>query len=156
LGLSTINAKAESLMEKPMWRTPFKKRRCLVVADGFYEWKKLDAKTKQPYAFGLASGDALAFAGLYEHWKAADGREMDTYAIVTTGPNEVTAPVHNRMPVILKPGDYDRWLSRDDTVLPPIDLLRPYDADLMQSWKVDARVGNVRNNDSALILANPA
>ncbi len=75
---------------------------------------------------------------------------MDTYAIVTTEPNELTATVHNRMPVILKPTDYERWLTRNDDAQPPIDLLRPYGADLMKSWKVNARVGNVRNNEPSL------
>jgi len=154
LGLSTINAKAETLMEKPMWRTPFKKRRCLVPADLFYEWRKLDAKTKQPYGFGLKSGEPFAFAGVWEHWRAPDGAlEMDTFSIVTTDPNSVTATVHNRMPVILKPGDYDRWLDTTDTERPPLDLLRPYDADLMTSHLVDPRVGNVRNNEPGLCEA---
>lgn len=80
LGLSTINAKAETLMQKPMWKTPFRKRRCLVPADGFYEWKKLDVKTKQSYAFALKSEEPLAFGGLWERWKAPDGQlEWATY-----------------------------------------------------------------------------
>lgn len=155
LGLSTINAKAVTLMEKPMWRTPFKKRRCLVPADGFYEWKKLDAKTKQPYAFGMKDGKPFAFAGLWEHWRSPAGEERDTYSIITTEPNELTAQIHNRMPAILKPSDYTRWLHRDDSDHPPIDLLRPYDADKMKAWKVDARVGSVRNNDPSLVQPAP-
>lgn len=151
IGLSTINAKCETLMEKPMWRTPFEKRRCLVPANGFYEWQKVDAKTKQPFAFSLSDGQMFAFAGVWEHWKSPDGQGLDTYAILTTEPNELTAHVHNRIPVIIKPGDYSRWLHRDDSAQPPIDLLRPYDADLMTSWKVDANVGNVRNNEAGLI-----
>jgi putative SOS response-associated peptidase YedK len=146
LGLSTINAKAEGLMEKPMWKGPFTKRRCLVPADGFYEWKALDAKTKQPYMFSLRSGEMFAFAGVWEHWKAPTGEGIDSYSIITTEPNELTATVHTRMPVILKTADYDRWLAPGDPQQPPIDLLRPYDAELMQAWPVHTDVGNVRNN----------
>ena len=91
LGLSTINAKAESLMLKPMWRQPFKKRRCLVPADAFYEWKKIDAKTKQPYAFGMKDGAPFAFAGVWERWIAPDDKPVDTFAIITTDPNELAA-----------------------------------------------------------------
>jgi putative SOS response-associated peptidase YedK len=126
LGLSTINAKAETLMDKPMWRTPFRKRRCLVVGDRFYEWKKIDAKTKQPYAFRLKDDQPIAFGGVWEHWKAPDGAlEWDTFSILTTDPNDLTATVHDRMPVILKPSNYDRWLDTSDTEHPPVDLLRP-------------------------------
>lgn len=150
LGMSTINAKAESLMEKPMWRQPFKKRRCLVPADAFYEWKKIDAKVKQPYAFGMKDGEPFAFAGVWERWIAPDGKPVDTFAIITTDPNELAATVHTRMPVILEPKDYTRWLTRADEEQPPIDLLRPYDAEGMKAWQVDPRVGSVRNNESGL------
>jgi putative SOS response-associated peptidase YedK len=151
LGLSTMNAKAETLMDKPMWKAPFKKRRCLVPADGFYEWKKLDAKTKQPYAFRLKDGGPFAFAGVWEHWKAPDGAlEWDTYSIITTEPNELTATVHNRMPVLLRSFDYDRWLDVSNVEHPPLDLLRPFDANQMTAYPVDPRVGNVRNNEPGL------
>jgi putative SOS response-associated peptidase YedK len=150
LGLSTINAKTESLMLKSMWRQPFKKRRCLIPADAFYEWKKIDAKTKQPYAFGMKDGELFAFAGVWERWMAPDDKPVDTFAIITTDPNELAATVHNRMPVIVEPRDYTRWLTRADEEQPPVDLLRPYDADVMKAWKVDPRVGNVRNNEPGL------
>ncbi len=152
LGISTINAKAESLMAKPIWRKPFQKRRCLVPADSFYEWKKIDAKTKQPYAFGLRDDTSFAFAGLWERWLAPDKKPVDTFAIITTDPNELAATVHNRMPVIIEPRDYTRWLTRADEEQPPIDLLRPYDPDAMKSWKVNTAVGNVRNNDASLCI----
>jgi putative SOS response-associated peptidase YedK len=148
-GFSTINAKAETLTTKAMWRSPFKSRRCLVPADGFYEWKTLDAKTKQPYAFTMTSGEPFAFAGLWDAWKEPDGGYLQSFTIITTDPNELTASVHNRMPVILKPSNYDRWLVRDDE-RPPVDLLRPYDADKMTAHIVDPRIGNVRNNEPAL------
>lgn len=148
-GFSTINAKAETVSSNTMWRGPFKSRRCLIPADGFYEWKSLDEKTKQPYAFTMSSGEPFAFGGVWDAWKEPDGGWLQSFAIITTDPNELTAPVHNRMPVILKPDDYDRWLTREDE-RPPLDLLRPYDAEKMRAHPVDPRVGNVRNNESEL------
>jgi putative SOS response-associated peptidase YedK len=149
-GFSTINAKAETLTTKPMWRGPFQQRRCLVPADAFYEWATLDAKTKQPYAFTMRSGEPFAFAGLWDAWKEPDGGLLQSFAIITTDPNELAATVHNRMPVILKPSDYDRWLMPDDPERPPVDLLRPYNAGEMRAYPVDPRVGNVRNNEPSL------
>ncbi|MGC2584464.1 MAG: SOS response-associated peptidase, partial [Acidobacteriaceae bacterium] len=152
LGLSAINAQAESLLKKPVWREPFLRHRCLVPADGFYEWQKLDAKSKQPWAYALASGEPLAFAGIWDRWRSPDRREeIETYSIVTTEANELTAPAHNRMPVILEPCDYDRWLHADDAERPPTDLLRPLDAGRMRAWKVSTAVGNVRNNEPTLL-----
>ena len=149
-GFSTINAKAETVATNPTWRTPFRRRRCIVPADGFYEWKTIGPKKKQPYAFGLANGQPLGFAGLWDAWKEPDGGWLISYAIITTDANEVMAPVHYRMPVILKPGDYDRWLSREETERPPIELLRPYDADKMEAHPVDPRVGDVKVNEPGL------
>ena len=149
-GFSTINAKAETVSTNPTWRAPFRRRRCLVPADGFYEWKTLSPKKKQPYAFGLANGQPFAFAGLWDAWKEPSGGWLISYAIITTEPNELTATVHNRMPVILKPSDYDRWLSRDETEQPTVDLLRPYDAEKMTAHPVDPRVGNVKVNEPGL------
>ena len=152
-GFSTINAKAETVATNPTWRAPFRKRRCIVPADGFYEWKATGAKQKQPYGFSLANGQPLGFAGLWDAWKERDGGWLISYAIITTDANEVMAPVHNRMPVILKPSDYDRWLSREETEQPPIDLLRPFDADKMEAHPVDPRVGNVKVNEPSLCEA---
>jgi putative SOS response-associated peptidase YedK len=145
---NTINAKAETVSTSPVFREAFKRRRCLVPADLFYEWQKLDAKTKQPYAIAMKDDSLFAFAGLWESWKdKATGNALETYTIMTTDPNELTEPIHNRMPVILKPSDYGRWLEPGDPAQPPVDLLRPFEADRMKAWKVSARVGNVRNND---------
>ncbi|GAC1645227.1 MAG: SOS response-associated peptidase [Acidobacteriaceae bacterium] len=149
-GFSTINAKAETLTTNATWRGPFQRRRCLVPADGFYEWKPLTPKAKQPYAFELRTRAPLAFAGLWDAWKEPTGAWLQSFAIITTDANALTAPIHNRMPVILKPGDYDRWLTRGDATQPPTDLLRPYDAEAMASHPVDPRVGNVRNNEPGL------
>jgi putative SOS response-associated peptidase YedK len=153
-GFSTFNAKAESLTTKATWRTPFQRRRCLVPASGFYEWQKIDAKTKQPYRFELANGNALAFAGLWDAWKDPEHNQwLQSFTIITTDPNELTGTVHNRMPVILAERDWDRWLSRaeSDPAHLPIDLLRPYPAEDMDAFKAHQDVGNVRNNSIDLL-----
>jgi putative SOS response-associated peptidase YedK len=129
-----------------------KRRRCLVPAEWLYEWKKIDAKTKQPYAIGLRDGSLFAFAGLWETWKdKATGQALETYTILTTDPNELMEPIHNRMPVILSPKDYQRWLEPGEPTHLPIDLLRPHPAGEMKAWKVSSAVGIVRNNEPGLI-----
>jgi putative SOS response-associated peptidase YedK len=118
---------------------------------GFYEWQKLDAKSKQPYAIALKNGAPLAFAGLWERWTdKATNEPLETYTIITTEPNELIAPIHTRMPVILSPHDYERWMAPSDPAQLPVDLLRPFDADQMTTWKVSAAVGNVKNNSPEL------
>jgi len=150
-GYSTINARAEEAASKPAYREALKKRRCLVPANAFYEWMKPNAKLKIPYAIALNSGEPCALAGLWESWRPPEGPPLESFTILTTDANEVTEPFHNRMPVILEPKDYDRWLDPGDPARPPIDLLRPYPADRMKAWPVSDRVGNVRNNDSTLL-----
>lgn len=150
---ATINAKHETVATSPSFREAMKHRRCLVPADAFYEWQKLDAKTKQPFAIALKSGEPYGFAGLWERWKDSRTKEsLETFTIITTDPNELVEPLHNRMPVVIEPKDYDRWLAPADPGRLPIDLLRPYPADEMRAWKVDSRVGNVRNDDAELLL----
>jgi putative SOS response-associated peptidase YedK len=148
---STINARAETVPTSAMYREAFKRRRCLVPADLFYEWMKVDAKTKQPYAIALKDGDLFAFAGLWETWKdKVTGETKETYTVITTDPNEVMEPLHNRMPVVLAPNDYERWMAPADPAQLPVDLLRPYPAEEMTAWKVSSAVGNVRNNEPSL------
>lgn len=151
IGLSTINARAEEAAANPAYREALKKRRCLVPADAFYEWQRQDARTKQPFAIALKSGGPYAFAGLWESWRPKEGEPLETFTILTTDPNEVMEPIHNRMPVILDPREFDRWLDAGDPARPPVDLLRPYPADRMRARPVSGRVGNVRNNDMALL-----
>lgn len=158
-GYSTINAKAETITTSPAYREAFRRRRCLVPANWFYEWQKPviktnqpDAKTKQPFAIGLTDGSLFAFAGLWETWRdKATGQSLETYTIITTDPNELTERIHNRMPVILKPSDYEHWLEPGEPSHLPVDLLRPFPADEMKAWKVGADVGNVRNNRPELV-----
>src|SRR6266568_2838002 len=152
IGFSTINAKSETVTTSPAFREAMKRRRCLVPAEWFYEWAKIDAKTKQPYAISLSDGSLFAFAGLWETWKdKASSQVLMTYTILTTDPNELTEPIHDRMPVILPPKDYQRWLEPGDPSHLPIDLLRPYPAEEMKAWKVGSAIGNVQNNEPGLI-----
>ena len=111
-GLSTINARAETLTTAKTWREPFKKRRCLVPVSGFYEWSQILKPLKQPYAFEMQSGGMFAFAGLWDAWKDGEGHWLQSFAIVTTSANELLAPIHPRMPVILHARDYDRPAPR--------------------------------------------
>lgn len=135
-----INARSESVAEKPAFRSAFKNRPCLVPADGFYEWKKAEGK-KQPYYFGLADGKPLAFAGLWERWKAPEGDVIESCTILTTEANELLQPIHDRMPVILKPEDYDLWLDpkmkKAELVKP---LLQPFPPDQMAGYPVSEMV----------------
>ena len=153
IAYSTINARAETVATSPVFREPMKRRRCLVPATGFYEWQALDKKSKQPWTIELVDGNLFAFAGLWDRWKdKAKGQPLETYTIITTDPNELLEPIHNRMPVILSPQDYSRWLDPGEPSQLPIDLLRPYPAEEMRAWKVSAAVGNVRNNGPELRL----
>jgi len=153
IAYSTINARAESITTSPVFREPMKRRRCLVPATGFYEWQALDKKSKQPWAIELADGNIFAFAGLWDRWKdKATGQPLETYTVITTDPNELLQPIHNRMPVILSPRDYTRWLDPGEPSQLPVDLLRPLPTEQMKAWKVSSAVGNVRNNSSELLL----
>jgi len=151
IGYTTINARAEEVATKPLYREAFKRRRCLIPADAFYEWQQTATKTKQPFAFALASGEPYAFAGLWERWKPREGDPLETFTILTTDPNELAERVHDRMPVILEPRNYERWIDPGDPARPPVDLLRPYPAEKMRAWTVSDRVGNVRNDDANLL-----
>ena len=153
IGYSTINAKSETVTTSPAFREAMKRRRCLVPAEWFYEWQKIDTKTKQPYAIGLPDGSLFAFAGLWETWKdKTKDQVLETYTVLTTDPNELMEPIHDRMPVIIAPKDYQRWLEPGESTHLPVDLLRPYPAEEMNAWKVGSAVGNVRNNEPGLIV----
>jgi putative SOS response-associated peptidase YedK len=149
---STINAKAETLAMSETYRDAVKHRRCLIPADGFFEWKKLNLKTRQPYAFTRIDGNVLALAGIWERWiDKTEGEQLETYSIITTEPNELMESIHSRMPVILEPRDYERWLAPADPARLPIDLLRPFDADKLEAWKIGTDVDNVKNDSPDLI-----
>ena len=144
---ATINAKSETAATKPAFRDPLKLRRCLIPADGFYEWQK-KGTSKQPYCFEVNDGDLFAFAGIWDGWKNADGQWIKTCSILTTIPNAVTSAVHDRMPVILDPDSYDLWLDPGmQNVAEISELLKPYDARLMRCYPVSSRVNHVANDD---------
>ena len=145
IGNRMINARAETVAGKPSFRQAFKKRRCLVVADGFYEWKKIDGK-KQPYYIHLKDDQPFGFAGLWERWNR-EGEEIQSCTIITTEPNELMKPIHNRMPVIVQPTDYDRWLDLDFQNGEALEqVLRRYPADAMETFPVSTLVNNPRND----------
>lgn len=151
IGYSLINAKAETCTDKPSFREAFKSRRCIIPADAFYEWKA-EGKRKQPYAIMRRDHAPLAFAGLWERWQDKASGEVRSCTIITTTPNDLCAPIHDRMPVILTEANYAGWLGEQ-----PIDpeslkaMLKPCSADHLEAYPVDAKVGNVRNEGPELI-----
>jgi len=151
VGSKLINARAESLPEKAAFREAFKRRRCLVVADGFYEWQKA-GREKTPLLIRLKSDQPFAFAGLYEKWTPPWGEALTTCTIITTEPNDLVRPIHDRMPAILPKELEDRWLdetARDRDWL--MDMLAPYPAELMESYTVSSLVNSVKNDSPSLI-----
>jgi putative SOS response-associated peptidase YedK len=143
----TINARSETVAEKPVFRDPIRFRRCLIPADGFYEWAR-KGTSKQPYCFEVNEGGLFAFAGLWDGWKNPDGHWIKTCSILTTTPNAVTSAVHDRMPVILDPDSYDLWLDPGMQDVAAIsELLKPYDARSMRSYPVSTRLNRVVNDD---------
>ena len=151
IGYSTINARAEDIDTKPAFRAAFRQRRCLVPVDSFYEWKKTPTG-KRPYAIGIKGGRLMALAGLWENWRSPEGEYIRSFTIATTKPNALCAELHNRMPVVLQPDAWPVWLGEEPAE--PKDLkalLAPYPGDDMICWPVNARVGNVKHNDAALI-----
>lgn len=149
IGARLINARAETVAEKPAFRSAFRKQRCLVLADGFYEWQQQENhKQKQPFYFRFQDGRPFAFAGLWEHWEDANGDELESCTLLTTQANELMRPIHNRMPVILDPKDYDLWLDlemKNPELLQP--LLHLYATQEMMAYPVN-KVVNKPSNDS--------
>lgn len=151
IGDRLINARAETVSQKPSFRGAFKARRCLIVASGFYEWKK-EGRGKIPYFIRLASREPIAFAGIHETWKSSQGKELHTCAIITTGPNALMEQIHNRMPVILSRDRQEPWL--DSSVLPEEaqTFLAPYPAEEMEAYPVSTLVNSPKNNSADCII----
>jgi putative SOS response-associated peptidase YedK len=144
----TINAKSETGATKPAFRDPLKFRRCLIPADGFYEWQR-KGNSKQPFCFEVNNGGLFAFAALWDEWKDSSGRWVKTCSILTTTPNAVTSAIHDRMPVILDPNSYDLWLDPGmQNVAAISELLKPYDARMMRCYPVSTRINHVANDDA--------
>lgn len=151
IGAKMINARAETLREKPAFRTAFQRRRCLIPADAFYEWKTLNG-VKQPFRIAFEDGEAFAFAGLWERWQGGDGSDVDSCTIVTTDANETLAPLHHRMPVLLDRTAHDAWLRADADEA--ATLLQPYAGGrALTYYPVSRRLNDVRNDDGTLAEA---
>jgi putative SOS response-associated peptidase YedK len=149
IGNKMINARAETVAEKPSFRRAFKVRRCLILADGFYEWKKTD-DGKQPYHVKMEDGSLFAFAGLWETWQ--NGEEIRSCTIITTDANDLMSEIHHRMPVILHPEDYAMWLDHDFEEKEVLTtLLKPYPADVMEAYPVSRRVNKPSNNEPSVL-----
>ncbi len=145
MGARLINARAETVTEKPSFRSAYRHRRGLVIADGFYECQRQERK-KQPFYFRLQNGQPFAFAGLWERWRSPDGEEIQSCTILTTEANELLRPIHDRMPVILDSQDYDLWLDPAVQNTELLQLLRPYKSEVMTSYAVSTKVNNPTNN----------
>jgi putative SOS response-associated peptidase YedK len=148
IGARMINARGETAKDKPAFRTAFRRHRCLLPASGFYEWRVRDGG-KQPVHIAMRDGAVFALAGLAERWLGPDGEPLDTCTIVTTDANALLVPVHDRMPVIVAPDGYARWL--DPAVPDPSDLIAPYPPDAMRYVPVSTKVNSVRHDDASLI-----
>jgi putative SOS response-associated peptidase YedK len=152
IGYSTFNARADGVDTRPAFRTAWKAgRRCLVIADGYYEWRQSD---KQPFAVALGNRGPMTFAGLWDTWRAPDGNTLKSFTIITTQANNLLVPLHDRMPVLLAPDRWAKWLG--ETAATEADLktmLAPYPSEAMTFWPVDRRIGNIRNDSPDLFTS---
>ncbi len=146
IGNKLINARAETVAEKPSFRSAFRKRRCLIVADGFYEWQHQE-EGKQPFCIQMKDEQVFAFAGIWERWQAPEGEVIESCTIITTEANELMNPIHKRMPVILNSEDYQLWLDPQVTEKEKLQpLLTPYNSEMMKANPVSKKVNNPRNS----------
>jgi len=151
-GRKPINAKSETVAQLPMFREAYRRRRCILPVDGFYEWLATKDGTKQPYAIAMQDGSPFGIAAVWENWKNPDGEWVRTFAVLTTPANELVGRIHDRMPAILKPEAYDRWLGDEPD---PRDLLAPFAADAMRMWPISPRVNSPANDDEELLVEIP-
>lgn len=150
-GAPLINARAETVAEQPVFRAAFKRRRCLLPADGFYEWQK-QPDGKQPMYIEMMDKRPFALAGLWEIWHDPDGSSLESCTILTITPNELMAPIHNRMPVILDSADYDQWLNPGPRPEDDLHLLRPYPAEKMRAYPVSTWVNSPAHDDPQCLI----
>lgn len=148
IGNRLINARAETVAVKPAYRTSFRRRRCLILSDGFYEWKQdTNTKKKTPYYIHMKSGEPFGFAGLWDLWTSTDGSEIRSCSIITTTPNDLLEPIHNRMPVILPPDLYQTWLTVEEQKAEDLQaLLSPYPASVLSVYPVSMFVNSPQND----------
>ena len=159
IGNKTLNARSETVTTTPAFRDSILTKRCLIPADGFYEWRKMGS-VKQPYCFEVGGGEVFAFAGLWDQWRSPEGQIIESCTILTTSPNSLVADMHDRMPVIVPPYKYDQWLDPDVTDFEAIrDILKPCDANLMGRYPVSRKLNNSKIDDaesaSPVILDTP-
>jgi putative SOS response-associated peptidase YedK len=150
IGIKLTNARAESVADKPSFQGAYKRRRCLIPATGYYEWQTVPSERKQPWFIHFKSGEPLAMGGIWESWTSTEGEILRTFSIITTQANEVMAPIHDRMPLIISPEQWSRWLSPD--VVEVAQLLEPYRSDAMEAWPVTRKVSNAREEGAELII----
>ena len=154
IGNRLINARGETLAEKPSFRGSYRHKRCLILSDGFYEWKSFGSrKTKTPYYIHMQDRKPFAIAGLWDHWESPDGSSIKSCTIITTTPNELTESIHDRMPVILHPRDYAKWLNpapQTPENLQP--LIKPFPAEAMTAYSVSTLVNKVANDTPELVV----
>ena len=160
IGHKMINARAETVAEKPAFRRPFQRQRCLVPADGFYEWKTDPTKppktARTPMRITLKSKEPFAFAGLWDHWHDAEGRETRSFTILTTAANDLVASIHDRMPVMLQPQDEAPWLDPTSDLDTLRSLLKPYPSEAMTAYQVSTTINSPRNDSpDCLVPASP-
>jgi len=152
IGSKMINARSETVTEKPSFRQAIRYRRCLVLASSFYEWKQ-EGKAKQPWLIRLKDGSPMVFAGLWETWKSVEGEVVESCTILTTASIRLVAPLHDRMPVVLSVDEYRTWLDRTTTDPTGLKkLFQPYPADLMEMWPVSPMVNSVKNDGPELVV----
>lgn len=150
LGFSMINARAETVDAKPAFKEPFRSRRCLVVADGFYEWRH-EGKAKEPFHITLKSGGVMPFAGLWDKWQNPEGETVESFTIITCAANELISQLHERMPVIIGQKDFDTWLNPRSHIDEIRKLLRPYPEERMKFWRVGTFVNTPQNDTEECI-----
>jgi putative SOS response-associated peptidase YedK len=154
IGNRLINARGETLAEKPSFRGSYRHKRCLILADGFYEWKSLAGrKTKTPYFIHMKDRQPFAIAGLWDHWESPDGSSVRTCSIITINANELMESIHDRMPVILHPRDYARWLDASPQTPERLQpLLKPFPSDAMSAYAVSTLVNKASNDSPELVV----
>ena len=139
------------MAEKPSFRSAYQRRRCIVPASGFYEWQEVIGERKQPWFIRLKAGEPMAMGGLWESWTNPDGEIVRTFCVITTGPNDVMKPIHDRMPVILRREDWPAWLSPDGDSKRVAAMIGPAPAEAMEAWRVSRKVSSAREEGAELI-----
>lgn len=150
IGNKLINSKAETITQKPSFKNSFKRKRCLVPCDGFFEWKKINAKEKIPYRIKMEDDSLFSMAGIWDSWRNEDGENIDSFSIITTTPNELMSEIHTRMPVILKREDEHLWLSATEPEK-LIPLLTPFPANKMTAYAISKLVNSPRNDQPEIL-----